>query len=164
MHTAAILPVKRFAAAKRRLGGSIADDLRPLLARAMVSDVLDALAQSPSIELTIVVTGEPSLLDPAQDLRALLVEDPAEDGQSAAVALGVERALAEGMDRVLSIPGDCPAIDPTEIEALLGRRDGKDECPTGPEATFAPEVVIARGGDRARPPRDGHQRPAAHSP
>jgi 2-phospho-L-lactate/phosphoenolpyruvate guanylyltransferase len=121
MHTAAILPVKRFARAKQRLGESVADGMRPRLARAMVSDVLNALSQSPSIELTIVVTGEPSLLDPARDLGALLVEDPVEDGQSAAVALGVERALAEGMDRVLSIPGDCPAIDPAEIESLLGR-------------------------------------------
>jgi 2-phospho-L-lactate/phosphoenolpyruvate guanylyltransferase len=133
MHTAAILPVKRFAQAKQRLAESVADGMRPRLARAMVSDVLNALSQSPSIELTIVVTGEPSLIDPTRDLGALLVEDPAEDGQSAAVALGVERALAEGMKRVLAIPGDCPTIDPAEIESLLSRRDVEPEVVIVPD-------------------------------
>ena len=47
MRTAAILPVKRFSRAKQRLGESVADQLRVELARAMVADVLLALAQTP---------------------------------------------------------------------------------------------------------------------
>jgi 2-phospho-L-lactate guanylyltransferase len=123
MRTAAILPVKRFAAAKSRLGESVEEGLRARLARAMVADVLQALSQTASIELTIVVTREPSLPATARAHGALLVEDSAEQGQSAAVTLGVQHALAAGFERVLCIPGDCPALDPTELDALLAQAD-----------------------------------------
>jgi 2-phospho-L-lactate/phosphoenolpyruvate guanylyltransferase len=128
MRTAAILPVKRFAEAKRRLGASVAAPLRVELARAMVSDVLLALAQTASIERTIVVTCEDSVVASALGRRALVLRDAGEDGQSAAVGIGVERALTEGIERVLCIPGDCPALDPSELEALLadGGRDARD--------------------------------------
>ena len=46
MRTAAILPVKRFDRAKPRLGASVAETLRGRLARAMVADVLRALART----------------------------------------------------------------------------------------------------------------------
>jgi 2-phospho-L-lactate/phosphoenolpyruvate guanylyltransferase len=123
MRTAAILPVKRFAAAKSRLGESVEEDLRARLARAMVADVLQALAQTASIELTIVVTREPSLPETAREHGALLIEDTAEHGQSAAVTLGVQRALGDGFERVLCIPGDCPALDPVELGELLSRTE-----------------------------------------
>lgn len=124
MRTAAILPVKRFAAAKSRLGASVADELRARLARAMVSDVLEALALSASIERTILVTREPAMLEAARRDDVQLLEDTAEDGQSAAVALGIAQALADGFDRALCIPGDCPALDASELDRLI---DGSSE-------------------------------------
>jgi 2-phospho-L-lactate guanylyltransferase len=132
MRTAAILPVKRFANAKSRLAVSVAEQLRVKLARAMVCDVLRALSQSASIERTMIVTNEPSLDALAAEHGALLIADTAEDGQSAAVALAVQRALQERFERVLCVPGDCPALDPAELETLLA-------CPSGAAAA---EVVI----------------------
>jgi 2-phospho-L-lactate guanylyltransferase len=129
MRTAAILPVKHFAQAKRRLGASVAGVLRDDLARAMVGDVLVALSETTSIQRTIVVTREDSVAAAARHLGALAVEDSAEESQSAAVALGVARALADEFERVLCIPGDCPALDPAELDALL-------------DASDAPGVVI----------------------
>jgi 2-phospho-L-lactate guanylyltransferase len=129
MRTAAILPVKHFARAKRRLGASVAEALRDDLARAMVGDVLVALSETASIQRTIVVTREESVAAAARDLGALIVDDTAEESQSAAVALGVARALAEGFERVLCVPGDCPALDPAELDWLL-------------DASDAPGVVI----------------------
>jgi 2-phospho-L-lactate/phosphoenolpyruvate guanylyltransferase len=123
MRTAAILPVKSFARAKQRLGASVADPLRNALAQAMVADVLRALSQSSAIEATIVVTREPAVARAALAQGAAVVEDPLEQGQSAAVLLGVRRALSEGVERVLCIPGDCPALDPRELDALLERTD-----------------------------------------
>jgi 2-phospho-L-lactate guanylyltransferase len=114
VRTAAILPVKRFSDAKQRLGASVADPLRRDLARAMVGDVLSALR-----ERTIVVTCEDSVAAAARYLGAIVLPDTAEESQSAAVAQGVERAAAEGFERVLCIPGDCPALDPGELAALL---------------------------------------------
>jgi 2-phospho-L-lactate/phosphoenolpyruvate guanylyltransferase len=119
MRTAAILPVKRFTRAKQRLGMSVADPLRQELARAMVGDVLLALSETAAIERTIVVTQEPSVAAAARYQGLQVLEDTAEEGQSAAVALGVEHALAEGFERVLCIPGDCPTLDPVELDSLL---------------------------------------------
>ncbi len=138
MRTAAILPVKRFAQAKQRLGASVADPLRLELARAMVGDVLAALAETEAIERTIVVTGEPSVADTARARGAIVIEDSAQDGQSAAVALGVERAIADGAERVLCIPGDCPTLDPADLETLLGaRRDARSG--EGAEVVIVPD-------------------------
>jgi 2-phospho-L-lactate guanylyltransferase len=141
MRTAAILPVKRFSAAKSRLGASgVAETLRQRLARAMVTDVLHALAQTDSIERTIVVTREPTLVELAAEHGALLLADTAEAGQSAAVALGVQRALAEGIERVLCIPGDCPALDPAELDALLAAADVRaDRDDVSAEVTIVPD-------------------------
>ena len=132
MRTAAILPVKRLHRAKRRLGASVAEELRDDLARAMVGDVLLALGQTASIERTIVVTGEDSVAAAAGYLGALVIEDTAEESQSAAVTLGVQAAIAEGFARVLCIPGDCPALDPVELDSLLA---GVAE----PEAVIVPD-------------------------
>jgi 2-phospho-L-lactate/phosphoenolpyruvate guanylyltransferase len=132
MRTAAILPVKHFAQAKRRLGASIEGPLRDELARAMVGDVLVALSETASIQRTIVVTRELSVATAARDLGALVVNDIAEASQSAAVALGVTRALAEGFERVLCIPGDCPALDPAELDSLL-------DAPDAPGVVIVPD-------------------------
>jgi 2-phospho-L-lactate/phosphoenolpyruvate guanylyltransferase len=119
MRTAAILPVKRFSLAKQRLGESVTEQLRLDLARAMVGDVLVALSRCAAIELTIVVTNEPTIGAAAAYTGAIVIADTAESGQSAAVSIGIGRALAEGAERALCIPGDCPALDPDELEVLL---------------------------------------------
>jgi 2-phospho-L-lactate guanylyltransferase len=135
MRTAAVLPVKRFARAKQRLGASVAEQLRLELARAMVADVLLALARAESIERTIVVTCEPTVAGAAGEHGAVIVEDEAESGQPAAAGLGVRWALAAGFQRVLCVPGDCPALDPAELDALLA-------APLQRTGAAAPEVVI----------------------
>jgi 2-phospho-L-lactate/phosphoenolpyruvate guanylyltransferase len=137
MRTAAILPVKRFSLAKRRLGASVADTLRLELAQAMVADVLLALAETECNELTIVVTREESVAQAASEVGALVLDDVAEAGQSAAAELGARQAMASGIERVLCVPGDCPALDPLELDALLG-------APSGGKARGAsePQVVI----------------------
>jgi 2-phospho-L-lactate/phosphoenolpyruvate guanylyltransferase len=131
MRTAAILPVKRFDGAKSRLAVSVADPLRVQLARAMVADVLHALAQAGAIERTFVVSCEPSMEQAAREHGALLVSDDLQLGQSAAATAGIRHALAEGFERVLCVPGDCPTLDPRELDALLA-----------PAAPGSAEVVI----------------------
>ncbi len=106
MRTIAVLPVKSFGRAKSRLG----DLDRPGLAAAMVADVLEALAQVPELEV-VVVSSEPSV-----DAD---VADPSETGHNAAAMLGIREAVRRGADRVLLVPGDCPALDPAELEDLL---------------------------------------------
>jgi 2-phospho-L-lactate/phosphoenolpyruvate guanylyltransferase len=113
VRTAAILPVKSFSRAKQRLGDAVGGE-REELAAAMVGDVLAALAAVPQIDEVLVVTGE--RFDAA---GAVVIEDPEEAGQSAAAARGIDAALVRGAERVLLVPGDCPALDPHELTDLL---------------------------------------------
>jgi 2-phospho-L-lactate/phosphoenolpyruvate guanylyltransferase len=143
MRTAAVLPVKRFSEAKQRLGASVEDPLRRDLVRAMVGDVLSALGECRSVTLTIVVTNEQSVAEAARSLGATVVEDSAERGQSAAVALGVNHALAVGLERALCIPGDCPALDPAELSELLDGAAAAAE-PDGDAAHIASRGASSR--------------------
>ena len=113
MRTAAVLPIKSFSRAKSRLGGELD---RSELATAMTGDVLSALGATPGLEQVIVVTAEPL----ADDAGAVVIPDPDEAGQSAAAQRGIEAALERGAERVLLVPGDCPALDPGELGRLLG--------------------------------------------
>lgn len=158
MRIAAILPVKRFSDAKQRLSLSIAATHRQMLVEAMVADVLAAIGSVEGIDLTIVVTREQSAATAALARGALIVED-AEQGQSAAVAVGIDAALANGAERVLCIPGDCPALDPAEIAALLREHESPvvvipDRHRTGTNGLLlTPPKVIAPSfgpGSRAR--------------
>ncbi len=123
MRTAAVLPIKSFSRAKSRLGDRFD---RSELAAAMARDVLGALAATPGVDGVIVVTGEPL----ADDTGAVFVPDPDEAGQSAAAQRGIDAAGDRGAERVLLVPGDCPALDPDELGHLL--RDPADP----------PEVVV----------------------
>jgi 2-phospho-L-lactate/phosphoenolpyruvate guanylyltransferase len=117
MATAVILPVKRFAKAKQRLGGPG----RAELAAAMVQDVLDELTQA-GLEPLIVVSGEPRV--PAG--RAVTVLDEREEGQSAAALLGLARARELGCAHAVLVPGDCPLIDGGEVRALAATAESLD--------------------------------------
>jgi 2-phospho-L-lactate guanylyltransferase len=119
VRTAAILPVKRFDAAKQRLGDSLGAATRATLAAAMFADVLSQLGSAAAIDTIIVVSGEPAAQKAAHEAGAKLVEDTAERGQSHAALSGLARAVATGHDRALLVPGDCPLLDPTELDELV---------------------------------------------
>jgi 2-phospho-L-lactate guanylyltransferase len=120
MRTLAILPVKRFELAKSRLGELLGPTQRRLLAEAMVTDVLNALLGAPGLDAVVVVTNEPSVASLADSLGAMVLADPVESGQSAAALVGITHALASGCERVLLVPGDCPALDGAALGTLLG--------------------------------------------
>src|SRR4051812_28801297 len=124
MQTLAILPVKRFAAAKQRLATRLDPGARELLAEAMVRDVLSALAQVSRLDGIVVVTSEARALAPARAAEAHVIPDSEESGQSAAVALGIDHASEIGAQRVLLVPGDCPALRPAEVDELLVETTG----------------------------------------
>jgi 2-phospho-L-lactate guanylyltransferase len=130
VRTAAVLPVKSFANAKQRLGEAVGANDRQQLAAAMVGDVLAVLSGLPGLDDVIVVTAEPTARSEAARIGATVVDDPSEQGQSAAANRGIDTALARGAGRTLLVPGDCPALDREELAQLLHR------------ATEEPSVVI----------------------
>jgi 2-phospho-L-lactate guanylyltransferase len=115
----AVLPVKRFDAAKQRLAAGIDEERRRELAAAMVADVLDAIGEARSIERLIVVSGDPIAQELAANTGAEVVPDPEDAGHVEAAQAGIARAEAEGAERVALLAGDCPLLDPRELDRLL---------------------------------------------
>jgi 2-phospho-L-lactate guanylyltransferase len=115
----AVLPVKRFEAAKQRLAAGIDEERRRALAAAMVADVLDAIAEARTIARLIVVTGDPIAQELAAEAGAEVVPDPEDAGHVQAAQAGIARAEAEGAELVALLAGDCPLLDPRELDRLL---------------------------------------------
>jgi 2-phospho-L-lactate/phosphoenolpyruvate guanylyltransferase len=121
MRTVAVLPVKSFPRAKSRT--ELPGEDRAALAESMLVAVLRALA---GLEV-IMVTREPRAIALAG--HATVVHDEHEAGHNAAALLGIR--AARGAERVLLVPGDCPLLDPAELERLLGE--------AGPGVTIVPD-------------------------
>jgi 2-phospho-L-lactate/phosphoenolpyruvate guanylyltransferase len=119
LNATAILPVKRFGAAKQRLAAGIDDERRAAVIAAMLEDVLEAIGEARSIERTIVVTSEPAAVELAAAAGAEAIPDPDEGGHPGAALAGVARAEELGARCALLLPGDCPLLDPRDIERLL---------------------------------------------
>ncbi len=115
----AVLPVKRFDAAKQRLAAGLDGGRRRALAAAMVADVLEAIGAARSVERTIVVSGDPVAQELAAAAGAEVVPDPGDAGHVQAALAGIARAEVEGDDCVVLLPGDCPLLDPRELDRLL---------------------------------------------
>jgi 2-phospho-L-lactate/phosphoenolpyruvate guanylyltransferase len=124
MTTIAILPVKRFGAAKQRLAGTLAADSRRALAQAMLSDVLASLRRLRGLDDVAVVTADPAAASMALSERVRVLEDSEQAGQSRAALIGIRHAREAGFDRALLVPGDTPLLDPAEVDDLLERAPG----------------------------------------
>jgi|SRR5580704_6990090 2-phospho-L-lactate guanylyltransferase len=118
MRTVAILPMKSFSQAKQRLRFELSDADRRALVDAMFSDVLVALRRVPALERVIVVSGDRVAQRIGGGYGATVVEDD-ERGHNTAAKKGIQAALEDGIERALLVPGDCPLLDPKELERLL---------------------------------------------
>jgi 2-phospho-L-lactate/phosphoenolpyruvate guanylyltransferase len=117
VRTFAILPVKTFSVAKQRLQEGLEPRPREALVEAMFTDVLRSL-QKTSVDEILVVTGSREARTIAAAHAVRVVTDD-ETGHNDAAALGVNVAMDAGATRVLLVPGDCPAVAPSEIDELL---------------------------------------------
>lgn len=120
MQTLAILPIKSFSEAKQRLGQELTPGERRALMQAMFCDVLVALRRAATIDRIVVVTTEHNAQRIAAGYGAEILDDD-DRGHNSAATRGVQVALAAGAERALLVPGDCPALDPAELDALISR-------------------------------------------
>jgi 2-phospho-L-lactate guanylyltransferase len=121
MTTIAILPIKTLDRAKQRLAEELDPTPRRSLVEAMFSDALIALRRAETIGTVIVVTPDHVAQRIGAGYGAEVIED-ADAGHNDAARRGVEHAVKLGADRVLLVPGDCPLLDPDELDAFVGRR------------------------------------------
>lgn len=158
MKATAVLPVKRFDAAKQRLAGGVDDERRRELAGAMVADVLEAAGEARAIDRVIVVTGEPAVQELAADVGAEVVPDPEDAGHIEAAQAGIARAEVEGAERVVLLAGDCPLLDPRELDRLLTGIPGNyvgivpDRHGSGTNALLLspPDAIVPAFGEGSR--------------
>jgi 2-phospho-L-lactate guanylyltransferase len=114
-----LVPVKNLENAKERLSSVLSPVERRALAEAMLQDVMDALAAVNHHTRVGVVTSDPLATSLAQHYKFALIPDPANLGETDAIAHATERCIANGEDSTLVIPGDIPLVQPQDIEQVL---------------------------------------------
>lgn len=115
----AVVPVKEAAEAKTRLAQHLAPAARIALARAMVEDVLGALAGATGLAGIAVVTLDPHVIELARRFGAHVFSAGARDGHTGAVATAVQRLSQRLCGSMLTVPGDIPAVTVEEITRVL---------------------------------------------
>ncbi len=120
MRTLAILPIKSFAEAKQRLQRELSPGPRRALAEAMFSDVLVALRRSKSVAEILVISDDHGAQQVAGGYGATVLDDE-QDGHSEAAEVAIRWAVESGLERALLVPGDCPLLDPGQLDELIAR-------------------------------------------
>jgi 2-phospho-L-lactate guanylyltransferase len=87
----------------------------------MFSDVLVALRRARSIDEILVVSADQAAQQIAGGYGAHVLDDR-QDGHNPAATLGIDWARESGIDRALLVPGDCPTLDPAQLDDLCERR------------------------------------------
>ena len=127
----AVVPAKEFTVAKQRLADALPAEARAALARAMLEDVLAALAAAP-IDRIVVITPDAEVGAVAERWGALVVREAEGRGHTAAVAQGVTLCQEWGASLMLTVPGDLPCLTADEVRRIL------DTCGPPPAAVFVP--------------------------
>ncbi len=127
----AAIPVKDLVNAKQRLVGALAAAQRLDLARAMLADVLRAVAGA-GLDVVWVITCDVEVAALARRLGAEPLAEEANRGHTAAVAFAQRTALERGVRTLVTVPGDVPCVTAAEVAALAAAAVG------APAAVFAP--------------------------
>ncbi len=117
----AVVPAKLGAAVKTRLGAILSPAARHELARAMLSDVLAALAGVRALAGTAVVTRDDAVAAIATAHGATALRETQGGGLNAAVGEAIARCRAAGASGVVVVMGDLPCLTTEEIELVLER-------------------------------------------
>ena len=115
----AVVPVKLFAHAKRRLMPLLSLNERRTLTGAMLADVLSALVRTPCLAGVLVVTGERSAESMARAAGAVVMNDSESIGMNAAIAKAARRLADLGRSGMLVTPADVPLITTADVEAIV---------------------------------------------
>jgi 2-phospho-L-lactate/phosphoenolpyruvate guanylyltransferase len=118
------VPVKDLTHAKQRLTRVLSVDERGELARAMLRDVLRALAAA-DLDDVWVITRDPAAAAITRALGAEPVTEAENRGHTAAVALAQAEATRRGARIFLTVPGDVPCVTADELRQIVDSvRDG----------------------------------------
>ena len=154
----AIVPVKDLAGAKQRLSPVLSPEERHGLYRAMLSDVLRALAGAASLDGIALITRDAEAELMAAEYGATIIPEAENSGQTAAVSHGIQQLMARGVGTIVQIPGDVPLVTPTEIEQVIAAHlpapamtivPARDEQGSNCVICSPPDSVTLRFGDNS---------------
>jgi 2-phospho-L-lactate/phosphoenolpyruvate guanylyltransferase len=121
LHTTAIVPVKGLSVANGRLDGLLSAEERKRLAEALFLDLIVKLPRARSLDDVLIVTADDSIARQARWFGHNVLVQEADEGHSEAASAGARAAMADGTDRVVMLPVDCPMLDTDEVDAHVGR-------------------------------------------
>jgi 2-phospho-L-lactate/phosphoenolpyruvate guanylyltransferase len=114
-----LVPVKNLANAKQRLASVVDQGTRTELARAMLHDVLDALAMCSNRPQVGLVTSDPFAVDLAREFNFEVIADLANFSETDAIEVATQFCESRGVDSTLVIPADIPLIQSSEVTTIL---------------------------------------------
>ncbi len=112
-----LIPVKNLRNAKQRLSMLLDASARTQLAQAMLSDVLEAVAEFGHDDISLV-TSDSFALDLAGRHRFEIIRDDANVSESDAIEMATEMCVSRGVECALVIPADIPLIAAEDIRAI----------------------------------------------
>jgi len=115
----AVIPVKRFDQAKKRLSPLLNADERRQLSRVMLGDVLSAVSQSRHLSGIVVVTCNREAMEMAHAHGAEVLAEDASHGLCEAVASAGQYLKSRGCAGMISIPGDVPLVSSDDIDHVI---------------------------------------------
>ena len=152
----AVVPVKDLGNAKQRLAGVLGQAERTALFRAMLEDVLEALAGAASLAGIVLVTRDAGAIALARRYGAECLIEPENRGHTAAVEFAARALAARGAAALLQVPGDIPRVTSGEIEAVIAAHapapavtiaPSRDHCGSNAVLCSPPDVFPFRFGD-----------------
>ncbi len=164
---AALVPAKALDLAKGRLAAILSEQERRCLALAMLEDVVKMLQAVPDVDTVSVVSPDRAVLDRARVLQAEAIREPGSlRGINQALTYALGLLSSRGIDALLVILADVPAVTPAEVASLLrALPDGRGVVmsPSRAKGTSAlamrpPEAIPFRFGERSF---QAHKREAA---
>ena len=127
----AIVPVKPLRRGKSRLAGTLSEDERTDLNRALLQHTLETLSNLKEVEQVLVVSRDPQALTIARNLGARTVREDGQPQLNTALKRATVVAQVYATRGVLVLPADLPLISREDILELINR------------AVDPPVVVIA---------------------
>lgn len=115
----AVVPVKQFDQAKKRLSSLLSATERRQLSLSMLGDVLDALSKAANIDGILVVTCERDAMELAATFGAEVLSETTSRGLCEAVATAGRYLDARGSAGMICIPGDVPLLSAEEIDRVV---------------------------------------------
>jgi 2-phospho-L-lactate guanylyltransferase len=158
-HLAVLVPVKRTALAKSRLGG-LGDRLRQELAAAFATDTVTALLACEVVARVLVVTDDHLLAGTLRGIGAEVIPDGTTDLNGTLVQAAVEMHRRAPFLWLAAVCADLPALRPQELAAASASAHRSrmsfvsDQDAVGTTAVFAPGLEEFRpsfgSGSRAQ--------------